>query len=107
MVLREVCREFGGVDERPVTSRSLGAEAVSQGQDRRVARADGPSQAKASRFLWGIDWAERLPRRFTEDGIELCLSDIESTPRAEPLVFGEPAPHRSGVSASRRVHPIA
>jgi hypothetical protein len=28
-------------------------------------------------------------------------------PMAEPLVFGEPAPHRAGVSASRRVHPIA
>ena len=77
-MLREVCREFGGVDERPVSSRSLGAEAVSQGQDLPVARADRPSQAKASRFLWGIDWAEWLPRRFTEDGIELCLSDIES-----------------------------
>jgi hypothetical protein len=27
--------------------------------------------------------------------------------RAEPLVFGEPAPHRTGVSQGRRVHPIA
>jgi YcaO cyclodehydratase, ATP-ad Mg2+-binding len=28
-------------------------------------------------------------------------------PGAEPLVFGDPAPHRAGVRAPRRVHPIA
>lgn len=78
MVLREVRREFGGETERPVVSRSLGAEAVSQQQGVRAARVEGPSPPKASKFLWGIDWAEWLPRRLTGDGIDLCPSDIES-----------------------------
>jgi GNAT superfamily N-acetyltransferase len=28
--------------------------------------------------LWGLDWADWLPRRFTDDGVELHLSDIET-----------------------------
>jgi len=39
--------------------------------------------APASRELWGVDWRAALPRRLTQDGIELRCSDIE---RALPFV---------------------
>jgi ribosomal protein S18 acetylase RimI-like enzyme len=64
--------------ERPVLSRALGAELVSQKKGLRTTQVEGPSRAKASRFLWGIDWAEWLPRDLTDDGIELQESDIDS-----------------------------
>jgi len=62
----------------------VGAETLSQDQDLRSANGDGhePGEpgkpGKMSRFLWGIDWSEWLPRGVSDDGIELHLSDIES-----------------------------
>lgn len=64
--------------ERPVLSAALGAETVSPESGLRTTQVEGPSRAKASRFLWGIDWAEWLPRDLTDDGIELHWSDIDS-----------------------------
>lgn len=41
--------------------------------------------AKTSQVLWGIDWAEWLPRKLTSDGIVICASDID---RALPFISG-------------------
>src|SRR5579864_2714162 len=91
--------EFGSPRGSLVLSRAVGAEALSQDPSVCSARtershterppSDGAREEKTSRFLWGIDWAEWLPRRFTDDGIELHESRIESAMPFISAHYGE------------------
>ena len=85
-----------------------------------------PSQRLLQDWLDGEDLENKAsPTRNRSDVSQPCLGEtrfVDLTPphlsgrlfvvkainaRAEPLVFGEPAPHRRGTCAARRVHPIA
>jgi ribosomal protein S18 acetylase RimI-like enzyme len=52
-------------------------EAVPEGKAGRSSAIDSAVSPKVSRLLWGVDWAECLPRAVTRDGIELHVSSIE------------------------------
>ena len=57
----------------------MGAEALVEDSAprSRLSALELPDGPKASRLFWGIDWAEWLPRKITEDGVELHASRIE------------------------------
>src|SRR2546421_6643502 len=56
----------------------MGVEAVSDEPPPHPPRVGAAVAVKMSRLIWDIDWAELLPHRVTEDGIELHLSTIEA-----------------------------
>jgi GNAT superfamily N-acetyltransferase len=75
---RDIAKKLGSSNEHTIWSRSMGAEAVSGEHALLTPRVDPADLVKVSRLLWGIDWRAWLPRRLTEDGIELHLSSIDA-----------------------------
>ncbi|MBV9947295.1 MAG: YcaO-like family protein [Myxococcales bacterium] len=71
--------------------------------ERRAAAADAPSGAGEQGAPRPVSFVDLTPPHLRGDLFVAKALSID----AEPLWFGEPAPHRAAVTPERRVHPVA